>query len=826
MRILLMFNKSVRRVVYALSAFSLLILGLPAMSFSQPSISFDLDCSQGPGQARLEVESPLGGDWSYALNDGDFQASVTFSDIFPGNHILIVRNTSGDRDTVSFNTNCGLEQFSCSDCDRSGTFFQVYTQNGVIAGLDLETNQFSSLPNSPAGFHINATGLNPKDSLAYGIKRNNSNELIIVDATGRAINLGEVTGLPISDYTSGDFDSDGYLHIKQGFSNSIYKINVKEGEVEENYFLDAVTRSNDIAYSAVNDLFYLLDNDGRLFSFSQEDREVILVGSSGLSGQVGAMYCDRSGKVFGIINNNGRLYEFDTSDASPTFIMVTNSASYNDGFSCQTISFNEIPTPAVELECSTDSGVVDLNITEPRGDDFEFSVNSSSYQNRRYWSGLAEGSTEIIVRKTESCLADTLMLNISAMFHTEDFKSEETCEEFISASGIRWDESGTYRDTVSNTMGCDSVITYDITILESSESSQSIETCDTYAWNGMMLDSSGVYEFITTNEVGCDSIARLDLTLTAFLDTQFSVATCRPVSSPDGEELWTESGVFVDTLTSILGCDSIITIDLQIGDVLADWQLMDPTCPDHLVSWLQIDTISHQGPHYMIRNEMDTVLISSTPIEITDLPPGENRIQFVSSDSCESPVSTIQVEELELPEIRLIGPAEIDVCDPPTLYQLETNMPGDFQWYSNSSLQCDTCSSTEVFSYQEGVIGVDFIAENDCAASDEIQIKLTGLDVQYFIPNVFSPNGDGVNDYFTLFTGRGEVDQIELMQIYDRWGNQLFERQNFNPSIESLGWDGSFRGRPMSIGVYAYQIIYKYCDGSRHRIHGSVTLVK
>jgi len=141
-------------------------------------------------------------------------------------------------------------------------------------------------------------------------------------------------------------------------------------------------------------------------------------------------------------------------------------------------------------------------------------------------------------------------------------------------------------------------------------------------------------------------------------------------------------------------------------------------------------------------------------------------------------------------------------------------------------LQCDTCIATEVFSYQEGVLGVDFIAENGCTAREEIDLKLNGTDVQYYIPNVFSPNGDGINDYFTLFTAHGEVDQIELMQIYDRWGNRLFERKNFTPSFESQGWDGSFRGRQMSTGVYVYHILYRYCDGSTYRIHGTITLVK
>src|SRR6056297_1112860 len=876
------------------------------------NIQYNLDCSGGPGQAQLTVESPVGSNWSYAINGESYQTSPVFNDIFPGNHWLFVQNASGELDSIRFNANCGLEKFSCGDCDRSGTFFQIYSQNGVIVGLDLETNQFSSLPNSPAGIHINAIGMNPKDSLAYGMKRRFSNELIVVDAQGTSVNLGSVEDLPVGDYASGDFDAEGYLHIKGGLTRELFKIDVSVGKMVERYFIDQPTKTSDITYNIVDSLFYGADDNGNLWSFSPIERQVVLIGSSFLSGDIGAMYSDRSGRVFGLENSSGRLYQFDLSDGSVDFIMTTTSTSYNDGFNCKNIFFNNIPPPTAEIECSTDSDSVNITIVEPTGDDLEFKINSSNFERRRYWTGLPSGQTEIVVRRQGSCLSDTVILNLMPNFSTESSQVIETCEEFISASGIRWDESGIYQDTILNSMGCDSIInyeitilesteslqsvevcdeyisptgkqwdesgtfrdtlqnangcdsiltfdltifetfestqfieacneyttpdgqlwaqsgtfldtllssqgcdsvityditilersesiqtieacdeftspsgnrwsqtgtfldaiqnsvgcdsilTYNLTILESSESSQSILSCDPFLWNGILLDSSGTYEHRATNEVGCDSIAQMNFTLTPTLDTQISVTSCRPFRSPDGDEIWSETGLYRDTILSSLGCDSIITVNLVIGDVSAEWSLNEPACPDRLVSWLRIDTITHQGPHYLIRNELDTILISSIPIEVNDLPPGEHRIQFVSSDSCESPVSLIQVEGLELPEIRLIGPTEIDICDPPTLYQLETNMPGDYQWYSNSALECDTCSSTEVFSYQEGVLGVNFIAENGCTAREEFDLKLNGTDVQYYIPNVFSPNGDGINDYFTLFAGNGEVDQIEL----------------------------------------------------------------
>src|SRR6056297_3051311 len=330
------------------------------------NIQYNLDCSGGPGQAQLTVESPVGAGLSYALDGDNFQASTLFSNVFPGNHWLFVQNASGELDSIRFNANCGLEPFACGDCDESGGFYQVYTQNGVMARLDLETNLFEPLQNSPAGFHINATGLNPEDSLAYGIERSNSNVLVVIDSEGRALRLGGVSGLPVDDYTSGDFDSEGYLHVKIGVSQIIYKIDVKLGVVADTYQVDRSFRSNDIAYNVVYDRFYFLDNNGGVFSFSQEEKKVLQSGLSGLSGQVGAMYCDRTGDVYGIFNRNGRLYRFNPVDGSAEFLLVTTSASYNDGFSCQNSLLISPDPPEIQIECSSLPGRANLRIISPQ----------------------------------------------------------------------------------------------------------------------------------------------------------------------------------------------------------------------------------------------------------------------------------------------------------------------------------------------------------------------------------------------------------------------------------------------------------------------------
>ena len=87
-----------------------------------------------------------------------------------------------------------------------------------------------------------------------------------------------------------------------------------------------------------------------------------------------------------------------------------------------------------------------------------------------------------------------------------------------------------------------------------------------------------------------------------------------------------------------------------------------------------------------------------------------------------------------------------------------------------------------------------------------------------YIPNVFSPNGDGANDFF-LVKGQN-IDQISL-KIYNRWGNLVFEGQEASPA-----WDGRWQGKECPVGVYYYTAEITYQNGAVEQKHGNVTIVR
>jgi len=118
-----------------------------------------------------------------------------------------------------------------------------------------------------------------------------------------------------------------------------------------------------------------------------------------------------------------------------------------------------------------------------------------------------------------------------------------------------------------------------------------------------------------------------------------------------------------------------------------------------------------------------------------------------------------------------------------------------------------------------GVYSLTATNSADCSTTDSVTIR---KDCYVDIPNAFSPNGDGVSDYFfpRSLLSRG-VSSFE-MSVYNRWGEKVFLTQK----IEGRGWDGMYSGKVQPAGVYIYDISVKFKDGTEERYQGNVTLIR
>jgi gliding motility-associated-like protein len=177
-----------------------------------------------------------------------------------------------------------------------------------------------------------------------------------------------------------------------------------------------------------------------------------------------------------------------------------------------------------------------------------------------------------------------------------------------------------------------------------------------------------------------------------------------------------------------------------------------------------------------------------------------------------------------LPTIK--GPAEINtpVGVPVTIPFTYSSGITTYAWTPTTNLSCADCanpSATLTFNQQYSVLVTD---SNNCTNTASILIKTVCNDDNYFIPNTFSPNNDGVNDYF--YPRGRSLYNIQSMRVFNRWGQLIFQRQNFPANSESMGWDGTFNGHPAPSDAYVY-IVEVICDNAQVvALQGTVTLVR
>jgi gliding motility-associated-like protein len=138
-----------------------------------------------------------------------------------------------------------------------------------------------------------------------------------------------------------------------------------------------------------------------------------------------------------------------------------------------------------------------------------------------------------------------------------------------------------------------------------------------------------------------------------------------------------------------------------------------------------------------------------------------------------------------------------------------------FLWTPAEGLSCNTCLNPIITDAEIGTFYLSVTNSLGCVSRDSISISYSG---SIYVPNSFTPNGDGDNDFFNAF-GNGIVS-FE-MAIYDRWGELLFLSKNMTNS-----WDGTYLGEPVKTDTYIWKIKYTEILGKSENLSGKLVLLK
>lgn len=208
----------------------------------------------------------------------------------------------------------------------------------------------------------------------------------------------------------------------------------------------------------------------------------------------------------------------------------------------------------------------------------------------------------------------------------------------------------------------------------------------------------------------------------------------------------------------------------------------------------------------------------------TNLMAGKHTVFIQDRKGC---LDTIEIIITEPAEVVAYAGDDIEIELGDILDLNATVDPQDFytyEWYRGDSIECNTCQNTKALPFNDGYYAVKATNANGCSDLDSFFVRVRK---EYFIypPNVFSPNGDNINDIFYILGGKS-FSNIELMQIFDRWGNLLYEGKNLEPNNPSAGWNGRSNNQSCNPGVYVYVLKARFIDGHTESISGDITLIR
>lgn len=348
--------------------------------------------------------------------------------------------------------------------------------------------------------------------------------------------------------------------------------------------------------------------------------------------------------------------------------------------------------------------------------------------------------------------------------------------------------AGTYIDTVSGgaSNGCDSIIstTLNVNLINTNSSSITICQGDSALIHGNYETTAGIYTQTYTNVNGCDSIEQVTLILNSPSITSQIVNFCAGGSVVVNGNTYNTNTTVVDTFTNIVGCDSIITYQIIQRDtfnVINNMSICD-------------------GESAFLQGANQTT--SGTYVDT-----------YTSIYGCDSLVTT----NLTVHPLPLASAGNDTTVGYNAVITLNGAGGTTYTWSPSTGLSCSNCANPSVTITGETTFYLTVTDANGCSSTDQVTIFMDDSFV-FFVPNIFSPNGDNENDVFYV---RGQGFKSISINIFNRWGQKVFESDDVNN-----GWDGTFNGQEMNTGVFVYYINLELFNGEKIQKQGNITLVR
>lgn len=438
----------------------------------------------------------------------------------------------------------------------------------------------------------------------------------------------------------------------------------------------------------------------------------------------------------------------------------------------------------------------------------------------------------------------TTNLTVNPIFQTTQNPVICANEIFMRPSGIAANITGTYIDTLQAVNSCDSIITTNLTVNPTYLTTILDTICAYQSYTlplGNVVNTSGTYIDSLQTVNGCDSIISTNLTVIDIVLSHTSVnIRCNgensgsiTINNTDGllplQYVWSNGGFgnpianipagnYTVTVTDAFGCTATSnTVISQPSPLSMQTSFTEPLCYGEANGTVSVTAQGGVLPYrYLLNN------LSSDSGTFSSLVAGTYTAVVRDSNNCsaQSNVFVTQPDAFELyHEPTVLG---TDLGNPLQIVVSSNYNNTSFVWQPPSGLSCTNCPNP-VFNLNYTSEYVVTATVNPHGKDCIYEYPLTVIVYpkrDFYIPNAFTPNGDGSNDFFSIFLNESSVRQV-FVKVFNRWGEMVFEANSPN-----FAWDGKYRGQYVSPGIYVYELRIVYTDNVSQNTSGSITVLR
>lgn len=342
------------------------------------------------------------------------------------------------------------------------------------------------------------------------------------------------------------------------------------------------------------------------------------------------------------------------------------------------------------------------------------------------------------------------------------------------------------------------------------------DTCTNTTWSGSQSDLVH-YTGLTTS--GCAYSDSIFIEVGSFVSSLDTLFLCQGDSLFWANSWITQPGIFTDTLPSGSGCDTLSRL-----------QVLSPPSLQYTVGQLW-DCAAGSGAVWVTPSNATPLQVdwgNGLPMTDTLTTISAGTYPVVLSDPWGCQVRDTLVLK-SVTSLQFSVPAQV-TTEPGATIELaltgDTTVTGTtIEWTPLLPAFCPVCFSQSFSVQSETLLEIVIVDSSGCRYELSTLVILDVIDDQkVFLPNVFSPNGDGINDTWQIQPS-GPITSWAL-QVFDRWGNQVYLGKGGPNDLQQFGWDGRLRGKAMDPGVFVFEFTLEWPDGKITQRSGELVLIK